>query len=204
MCSARSVSRRTSIRPGRAAACVRPHAHCPSCRSYCTRRAGAAGISPAERPGDPQVSGIRQVTAAGQLPSGWWSSIRSRICHDMDAPGLPGCLPASSSPRVPTYAAASSAASAPAGHPATAASMSSRCSATPPAPQLPAGPAGPRPSPPAPRSAPPAPRAASPVPGSAHHADPQAAHPATDQSRHAIIPETTPGNHGSTAPDAET
>src|SRR6516162_4047215 len=50
----------------------------------------------------------------------------------MDVPGLPGCLPASSSPPGPWHAAASWAVSAPAGHLSSAASTSSRCSATPP------------------------------------------------------------------------
>jgi hypothetical protein len=164
-----------------------------------------------ERPGDPQVSGICQVTAARAAARRIVVLDPVRDLPRHGCPGLPGCLPRFFLSARPAAPATSRAVSALAGHRPRAASRSSRCSGTPPAPQPPAGPAGQRPSPPAPRSVPPAPRAAAPAPraarpapGSAHHADRQAAHPAADRSRHVIIPETGPGNHGSTAPDAET
>ena len=45
------------------------------------------------RPGNPQVSGIRQVTAAGAGTLGMVILGPVRTFHVIDAPGLPGCFP---------------------------------------------------------------------------------------------------------------
>ena len=151
---------------GRGAACSSRRRTRP-CRSCCTRSAGRGrDLLLLKRPGNTQVSGIRQVPRRTSRPLGVvvLGPVRDLPAHRRARAArlLP---PLSSSPPAPRPAAASSAASAPAGHPTTAASRSSRCSATPPAPPPTTAPAGQRPSPPAPRSAPPARRfpAASPA-----------------------------------------
>jgi hypothetical protein len=147
-------------------------------------------LLPLMRPRNPEVSGVRQISAARAL------ALRAMVRSGPGPPNAsprPGCPAASlgsaSSPRVPRPAAADAVSSAPAGRPSTAASTNSRCPATTPA--LPASPLT-QVSDQRLQS-----RSAPPVPRSAHHAHPRMAPLA---AAHRSQPTMIPENHAQPPP----
>ena len=105
--------------------------HLASCRSCCTRSAGAAGISSCsnDRANPRSAASVRSRPQEQEL-TGKWSSVRSGPPRSSTRPGCPAASPASSSPARSAARRCFLGGFPRAGNPSSAASRSSRCSAT--------------------------------------------------------------------------
>ena len=92
--AARPTAAESGTPAGRGATCTLPHAHRALCRSCCTRCAGRGrDLLLLIGPGDAQVSGVRQVSAAraGTLREVVLGPVRGLPAHRRAR--LPGCFP---------------------------------------------------------------------------------------------------------------